>query len=77
MTSSANAETMSCIALRASGVDGGPPGIGVAASRRAYPFAMTMIIGLALPAAIRLSRIKLALPCRVHPDSSSLPPCCN
>ena len=63
VTSSPNAETMSCIALRASGVDGGPPGIGVAAPARcAYPFGMTMIIGLALPAAIRLSRTKLAAP---------------
>jgi AcrR family transcriptional regulator len=37
--------------------------------------AMTTIIGLVFPLTITLSRMKFALPCRIHPVSSSPPPC--
>ena len=41
----------------------------------ALPFGITTIIGLALPSAIRLSRMKLARPCQPQPVWSSPAPC--
>ena len=79
VTSSSNAAAMSCMAFLISGEPNGFPVRSGAASpaRRAYPYAITTIIGLQLPAAIRLSRMKFARPCRIQPVSSSPPPCCR
>src|SRR6266849_6278515 len=40
-----------------------------------WPAGITTIIGFALPDAIRLSRMKLALPTEVHESSQSPAPC--
>ena len=48
---------------------------GAAGPRRVWPAGMTMIIGLAFLAAIRLSRMNPARPTEVHESSLSPAPC--